>query len=84
MTELGKKIKDLKDFIKQKTDQGTANYIVKEMREICGMVESERLLMYNVGLQSGQLPQKYKKCKQCNTYTVETYLDGKQCSRCGN
>lgn len=40
MTELDKKIKDLKDFIKQKTDQGTANYLGKEIREICGMVET--------------------------------------------
>lgn len=42
MTEIDKKIKALKDFIKQKTDQGTANYLGKEIREICGMVETEQ------------------------------------------
>jgi hypothetical protein len=41
-TEIEKKIKDLKEFIKQKTDQGTANYLGKEIREICGMVETEQ------------------------------------------
>ena len=48
MTELDKKIKDLKDFIKQKTDQGTANYLGKEIREICGMVETEQLTIHSV------------------------------------
>ena len=48
MTELDKKIKDLKEFIKQKTDQGTANYLGKEIREICGMVETEQLLIHSV------------------------------------
>jgi len=42
MTELDKKINDLKEFIKQKTDQGAANYLGKEIREICGMVETEQ------------------------------------------
>ena len=42
MTELDKKINNLKDFIKGKTDQGTANYLGKEIREICGMVETEQ------------------------------------------
>ena len=46
--EIEKKIKDLKDFIKQKTDQGTANYLVKEIREICGMVETEALSQHHV------------------------------------
>lgn len=41
--ELDKKIKELKIFIKEKTDQGTANYLGKEIREICGMVESIKL-----------------------------------------
>ena len=40
MDKLEKKIKDLKEFIKEKTDQGTANYLGKEIREICGMVET--------------------------------------------
>lgn len=40
--ELEKKIKDLKSFIEQKTDLGTANYLGKEIREICGMVEAIR------------------------------------------
>jgi hypothetical protein len=44
-TEIEKKIKDLKEFIKQKTDQGTANYLGKEIREICGMVETEQSSM---------------------------------------
>lgn len=48
MTELDKKIKDLKDFIKHKTDQGTANYLGKEIREICGMVETEQLTIHSV------------------------------------
>ncbi len=42
MEKIDKKIKDLKEFIKQKTDQGTANYLGKEIREICGMVETEQ------------------------------------------
>lgn len=61
MTALDKKIKDLKDFIKQKTDQGTANYLGKEIREICGMVETEQLLIHSVVGQSEQLP-----CDRCN------------------
>ncbi len=61
MTELDKKIKDLKDFIKQKTDQGTANYLGKEIREICGMVETEQLLIHSVVQQSELLL-----CKHCD------------------
>jgi uncharacterized protein YutD len=38
--ELEQKIKELKEFIKEKTDLGTANYVGKEIREICGMVEA--------------------------------------------
>tara|TARA_R110000787_G_scaffold229259_3_gene336814 strand:+ start:1953 stop:2252 length:300 start_codon:yes stop_codon:yes gene_type:complete len=49
MQELEKKIKDLKEFIKEKTDQGTANYLGKEIREICGMVESEQFSLHGVG-----------------------------------
>jgi hypothetical protein len=48
MDKLEKKIKDLKDFIKEKTDQGTANYLGKEIREICGMVETEQLRLHVV------------------------------------
>ena len=55
MTELDRKIKELKDFIKQKTDQGTANYLGKEIREICGMVESEQLLIHGVVVPKGTL-----------------------------
>ena len=40
--ELEQKIKALKEFIKEKTDLGTANYVGKEIREICGMVEAIR------------------------------------------
>ena len=38
--DLEQKIKDLKKFIELKTDLGTANYLGKEIREICGMVET--------------------------------------------
>ena len=51
MQELEKKIKYLKEFIKEKTDQGTANYLGTEIREICGMVESEQLSLYGVSHQ---------------------------------
>ena len=51
MQELEKKIKDLKEFIKEKTDQGTANYLGKEIREICGMVESEQFSLHVVSHQ---------------------------------
>ena len=51
MQELEKKIKDLKEFIKEKTDQGTANYLGKEIREICGMVESEQFSLHGVSHQ---------------------------------
>jgi len=46
--EIEKKIKDLKDFIKEKTDQGTSNYLGKEIREICGMVEKQALSQHDV------------------------------------
>ena len=46
--EIEKKIKDLKEFIKLKTDQGTANYLGKELRELCGMVETEALRIPDV------------------------------------
>jgi len=46
--EIEKKIKDLKEFIKQKTDQGTANYLGEEIRKICGMVETEALSQHDV------------------------------------
>lgn len=55
MDKLEKKIKDLKEFIKEKTDQGTANYLGKEIREICGIVETEQLTLTDVVLQSEQL-----------------------------
>lgn len=53
--EIEKKIKDLKEFIKQKTDQGTANYLGKELRELCGMVETEALRIHDVVGRSEQL-----------------------------
>ena len=53
--EIEKKIKDLKEFIKQKTDQGTANYLGKELRELCGMVETEALRIHDVVWRSEQL-----------------------------
>ena len=68
MTELDRKIKDLKDFIKQKTDQGTANYLGKEIREICGMVETEQLLIHSVS-----------KCLCCDEVKELTH-----CEECGN
>jgi uncharacterized protein YeeX (DUF496 family) len=38
--DLDQKIKDLKKFIELKTNLGVANYLGKELREICGMVET--------------------------------------------
>jgi hypothetical protein len=38
--DLEQMIKDLKKFIEQKTDLGTANYMGEEIRKICGMVET--------------------------------------------
>ena len=46
--EINKKIKDLKKFIKEKTDLGTANYLGKEIREICGIVETKQLNLCGV------------------------------------
>jgi len=40
--ELEQKIKALKEFIKDKTDLGTANYVGGEIRKICGLVEAIR------------------------------------------
>lgn len=37
--KLEQKIKELKDFIQEKTDLGTANYLGQQIREICGLVE---------------------------------------------
>jgi ferritin len=48
--EIEKKIKNLKEFIKQKTDQGTANYLSKEVRELCGMVETQALSQHDVSV----------------------------------
>ena len=48
--EIEKKIKYLKEFIKQKTDQGTANYVGEELRKLCGMVETEALSQHNVSV----------------------------------
>ena len=38
--ELEQKIKELKEFIREKTDLGTANYLGEQIRQICGMVET--------------------------------------------
>jgi hypothetical protein len=75
MTELETKIKDLKDFIKQKTDQGTANYLGKEIREICGMVETEQLLIHGV---VKSLPQD-NFCQVCNLPTDGIKCYSKRC-----
>lgn len=66
--EIEKKIKDLKEFIKQKTDQGTANYLGKELRELCGMVEIQALRIHDVAGRSEQLPRKsiYEPCEGCD------------------
>lgn len=53
--KIEKKIKDLKEFIKQKTDQGTANYLGKEIIEICGMVEIQALSQHDVSRRSEQV-----------------------------
>lgn len=36
--ELEQKIKDLKEFIREKTDLDTANYLEQQIREICGNI----------------------------------------------
>ena len=79
MTELDKKIKDLKDFIKQKTDQGTANYLGKEIREICGMVETEQLLIHSVVVSKGTL---YCEKEEWHDWWKNTETE-KECSNCG-
>lgn len=61
MEDIHNKLKNLKDFIKSKTDLGTTNYIMKEINEVCGMVETEQLSQYNVSGRSEQLP--YLKCE---------------------
>jgi hypothetical protein len=72
--EIEKKIKNLKEFIKQKTDQGTANYLSKEVRELCGMVETQALSQHDV---SSALPM---------SEIVDCGKDGrfKLCNVCGN
>lgn len=72
MEALDKKIKDLKEFIKQKTDQGTANYLGKEIREICGMVESEQLLIQRVSNLT---------CRCGKPYSQKDLQDG-MCHKC--
>ena len=77
MEKLDKKIKDLKKFIEEKTDLGTANYLSKEIREICGMVESEQLKLCGVGVRSEQL----------KTFSCIDFVSGKkqckeQCDWC--
>lgn len=75
--EIEKKIKDLKEFIKQKTDQGTANYLGKELRELCGMVETEALRIHDVVGRSESFV--------CGHPPKRTYLfDGTwHCEECG-
>lgn len=73
--EIEKKIKDLKEFIKQKTDQGTANYLGKEIRELCGMVETQALSQHDV---SGRSEQFY-------CVSSDSLVHGKSCEKwCGN
>jgi hypothetical protein len=78
--EIEKKIKDLKDFIKQKTDQGTANYLVKEIREICGMVETEALSQHDV------IKNEVAVCEHSETENlycdVGWAIEGKRCKKC--
>ena len=52
---LDQKIKELKTFIREKTDLGVANYLGKEIREICGMVEQ---LTSNTVSKERELPSK--------------------------
>jgi len=43
------------------------------------------LIISNFGVRSEQLPHlKTEFCKKCKTNTVVTYIDGKECTRCGN
>jgi peptide subunit release factor 1 (eRF1) len=74
--EIEKKIKDLKEFIKQKTDQGTANYLGKELRKLCGMVEMEALRIHDVVGRSEPLPS----CDKCGYYI---HPENKTCLREG-
>lgn len=72
--EIEKKIKYLKEFIKDKTDLGTANYVCEELRKLCGMVETQALSQHDV---SGALPM---------SEIVDCGKDGrfKLCNVCGN
>ena len=72
MQELEKKIKDLKEFIKEKTDQGTANYLGKEIREICGMVESEQFFLHGVS-QRRELLKGFMQYVNCTDTTNHIY-----------
>ena len=70
--EIEKKIKYLKEFIKEKTDLGTANYVCEELRKLCGMVETEALSQHDV---SGSV------CEhKWEDYTVEG--DVQICTKC--
>lgn len=76
MKDIHNKLKNLKDFIKSKTDLGTTNYIMKEINEVCGMVETEQLRQYNVSGQSEQLV-----CPCCGS--DKTYkTDAIHCNMC--
>jgi hypothetical protein len=77
-TDIEKKIKDLKKFIKQKTDQGTANYLGKEIREICGMVETEQSSITAV-VQAK--PEKFA-CYEIHTVQARMYGCATQCEEC--
>jgi cell division septum initiation protein DivIVA len=77
-TDIEKKIKDLKEFIKQKTDQGTANYLGKEIREICGMVETEQSSITAVVQAKPEVCE--HKMELCySNLAVDIY----RCSKCG-
>ena len=67
--EIEKKIKDLKEFIKHKTDQGTVNYLGKELRELCGMVETEALRIHDVAGRSEQLSKRPNTTSTWETFT---------------
>tara|TARA_R110002072_G_scaffold5165_5_gene34376 strand:+ start:278 stop:529 length:252 start_codon:yes stop_codon:yes gene_type:complete len=81
MDKLEKKIKDLKEFIKEKTDQGTANYLGKEIREICGIVKTEQLTLTDVVLQSEQLMQS---CSVCDMHKHPILGANCKASNCPN
>ncbi|QQV91501.1 hypothetical protein M1M25_gp066 [Tenacibaculum phage Gundel_1] len=79
--KLEQKIKELKKFIEQKTDLGTANYLGKEIREICGMVETTKVKTDKETFEKfmGWMGMKASRTKQIKNHTVVEYEDTDTC-----